>query len=204
MISRRLALFVCAVAFVAIAQPATASAERNPYTAEQVCGALPQDRQAQALLRQPLHDPPGHHLPALQRSHRPELRCHDEAPLHRPAHHDRCLAQVKGKRRPWVVDQDAFSTTRARLSQAPGRCVRWARRQHAVWRRHLRQPVRTAAEQPLTAPRSRLVQHVLVQRRHEPGIVPVVDRYADYHRAWHIHRLTQHGRYLVRPFDAQP
>lgn len=36
---RGLSLIACAVALIAIAHPATASAKRNPYTAEQVCGA---------------------------------------------------------------------------------------------------------------------------------------------------------------------
>jgi len=39
MISRCLALFAGAVAVIAVAHPGTAAAKRNPYTAEQVCGA---------------------------------------------------------------------------------------------------------------------------------------------------------------------
>ena len=39
MITRAASIIGCAVALIAIAHPATASAKRNPYTAEQVCGA---------------------------------------------------------------------------------------------------------------------------------------------------------------------
>ncbi len=39
MIIRGLSLIAVAVAFVAASHPATAAAEPNPYTAEQVCGA---------------------------------------------------------------------------------------------------------------------------------------------------------------------
>src|ERR1044072_8679282 len=39
MINRRFSLVVSAALLVAIALPATASPRRNPYTAEQVCGA---------------------------------------------------------------------------------------------------------------------------------------------------------------------
>lgn len=127
MISRRLSLIACAVALIAIAQPATASAERNPYTPEQVCGAG-----FYKIDRHKLYSGSRHttHLATtvLLYNGASGQNCAVTMKRHfigRPTTTGVSL-KVKGKRRPWVVDQDAFKYYAGPVYRtAPGRCVRW-------------------------------------------------------------------------------
>jgi hypothetical protein len=127
MISRGLSLVVCAVALIAIAHPATASAKRNPYTARQVCGAG-------------FHRIDAHKLYSGSRY---TTHLATTVLLYNGATDENCAVtmkrrfigrptttgvslKVKGKRRPWVVDQDAFKYYAGPVyRRAPGRCVRW-------------------------------------------------------------------------------
>jgi hypothetical protein len=126
-ILRRLSLIVCAVALLAVGYPATASAKRNPYTAEQVCGA--------GFYKIDRHK--------LYSGSRYTTHLATTFLLYNGATGQNCAVtmkrrfigrptttgvslKVKGKRRPWVVDQDAFKYYAGPVYRtAPGRCVRW-------------------------------------------------------------------------------
>jgi hypothetical protein len=124
---RGLVLAVCAVALSAIAQPAAASAKRNPYTAEQVCGAgfykidkhkLYSGSRHTTLLATTflLYDGASGRNCAVTMKRRY---------IGRPTTTGVSL-KVKGKRRPWVVDQGPFKYYAGPVyRKAPGRCVRW-------------------------------------------------------------------------------
>src|ERR671918_1561653 len=106
--TRGLSLIVCAVALIAIADPATASAKRNPYTAEQVCGAG-------------FYEIDKHRLYSGSRH---TTRLATTFLLYNGATGQNCAVTMKRRfigrptttgvslkvkgRRPWVVDQDAF------------------------------------------------------------------------------------------------
>jgi hypothetical protein len=126
-IIRRLSLFVCAVAVIAIAQPATASAERNPYTAVEVCGAgfykidkhkLYSGSRHTTLLATTFllyNGDTGQNCAVTMKRHYIGERTTTGVSL-----------KVKGKRRPWVVDQDQYKYYAGPVyRRAPGRCVRW-------------------------------------------------------------------------------
>ena len=128
MITRGLSLIGCAVAFVAIAHPATASAKRNPYTAEQVCGAG-----FYKIDRHRLYSGSSHTtlLAATFLLYNGSSGQNCAVTMKR-----RFIGQptttgvslkVKGKKRPWVVDQGSYKYYAGPVyRKAPGRCVRWA------------------------------------------------------------------------------
>ena len=127
MITRAASILGCAVALIAIAHPATASAKRNPYTAEQVCGAG-------------FYKIDKHRLYSGS-SHTTLLAA--TFLLYNGASGKNCAVtmkrrfigtptttgvslKVKGKKRAWVVDQDAYKYYAGPVyRKAPGRCVRW-------------------------------------------------------------------------------
>ena len=128
MISRCLSLAACAVAFIAIAQPAAASAKRNPYTAEQVCGAgfhkidkhkLYSGSRYTTLLATTFllyNGSTGRNCAVTMKRRF----------IGKPTYTTVSL-KVKGKRRPWVVDYGNFKYYAGPVYKtAPGRCVRWA------------------------------------------------------------------------------
>jgi len=127
MITRGLSVVGCAVALVAIAHPATASAKRNPYTAEQVCGAG-----FYKIDRHRLYSGSSHTtlLAAtfLLYNGATGQNCAVTMKrrfIGRPTTTGVSL-KVKGKKRPWVVDQDAYKYYAGPVyRKAPGRCVRW-------------------------------------------------------------------------------
>src|SRR5919106_3647368 len=127
MIVRGLSLILCAAALIVIAHPATASAQRNPYTAEQVCGAG-------------FYEIDKHRLYSGSRH---TTRLATTFLLYNGATGQNCAVtmkrrfigrptttgvslKVKGKRLPWVVDQGAFKYYAGPVYRtAPGRCVRF-------------------------------------------------------------------------------
>ena len=127
MISRASSLVLCAVALVAIAQPASAAAKLNPYTAEQVCGA--------GFVKIDKHK--------LYSGSRFTTHLATTFLLYNGASGRNCAVtmkrrfigrptttgvslKVKGRRRPWVVDQGPFKYYAGPVyRRAPGRCVRW-------------------------------------------------------------------------------
>jgi hypothetical protein len=127
MITRGVSLVVCAAAVIALAQPAAASAKRNPYTAKRVCGAGFSTIDSHRLYSG------SSHTTLLATS----FLLYDGATgrncavtikrrfIGRPTTTGVSL-KVKGKRRPWVVDQDAYKYYAGPVyRKAPGRCVRW-------------------------------------------------------------------------------
>jgi hypothetical protein len=127
MIMRGFSLVVCAVALIAIAQPASASAKRNPYTAEQVCGAGFYKIDRHRLYSGSRHTT---HLAItfLLYNGATGQNCAVTMKrrfIGRPTTTGVSL-KVRGKRRPWVVDQGAFKYYAGPVYRtAPGRCVRW-------------------------------------------------------------------------------
>jgi hypothetical protein len=127
MIARRLPLIVCAVTLTAIALPTTASAKPNPYSAEQVCGAG-----FYKIDRHKLYSGSSHttHLATtfLLYNGASGQNCAVTMKrrfIGRPTTTGVSL-KVRGKRRPWVVDQDAFEYYAGPVYRtAPGRCVRF-------------------------------------------------------------------------------
>jgi serine/threonine-protein kinase len=124
---RRLLLSAVAVALVATALPATASAKRNPYTAGQVCGAgfykidrhrLYSGSSNTTLLATTFllyNGATGRNCAVTMKRRF----------IGRPTTTGVSL-KVKGKRRPWVVDQEAYKYYAGPVyRRAPGRCVRW-------------------------------------------------------------------------------
>ncbi|HEY1273431.1 MAG TPA: hypothetical protein VGF25_00900 [Thermoleophilaceae bacterium] len=127
MIIRRLSLIVCAIALIATACPAAASAKRNPYTAEQVCGAgfykidkhrLYSGSRYTTLLATTFllyNGATGQNCAVTMKRQF----------IGRPTSTGVSL-KVKGKRRPWVVDQANYRYYAGPVYRtAPGRCVRW-------------------------------------------------------------------------------
>lgn len=127
MISRGLRLTLCAVAFVAIALPATASAKGNPYTAEQVCGAgfykidrhkLYSGSRYTTLLATTFllyNASSGRNCAVTMKRHYIGTPTTTSVSL-----------KVKGKKRPWVVDFGSYKYYAGPVyRKAPGRCVRW-------------------------------------------------------------------------------
>jgi hypothetical protein len=125
--TRRLSLAVCALAAVATTLPATASAKRNPYTAEQVCGAG-----FSKIDKHKLYSGSSHttllattFLLYNGSSGRNCAVTMKRRFIGKPTTTGVSL-KVKGKRRPWVVDQDAYKYYAGPVyKKAPGRCVRW-------------------------------------------------------------------------------
>jgi hypothetical protein len=126
-ITRRLSLIACAVALTAVALPATASAKRNPYTAEQVCGAgfskidkhkLYTGSRSTTLLAATFllyNGSTGQNCAVTMKRRYVGTPTTTGVSL-----------KVKGKRRPWVVDHDAYKYYAGPVYRtAPGRCVRW-------------------------------------------------------------------------------
>jgi hypothetical protein len=127
MIIRGLTVIGCAVALVAIALPATASAKRNPYTAEQVCGA--------GFYKIDRHK--------LYSGSRYTTHVATTFLLYNAASGRNCAVtmkrrfigtptttvvslKVKGKKRPWVFDQGQYKYYAGPVYRsAAGRCVRW-------------------------------------------------------------------------------
>ena len=124
---RRLSLIGCAVALVASALPATAAAKRNPYTAEQVCGAGFYKIDKHRLYTGSSHTTL---LAATFLLYNGTTGRNCAVTMKRrfigkPTSTGVSL-KVKGKRRPWVVDQDAYKYYAGPVYRtAPGRCVRW-------------------------------------------------------------------------------
>ena len=127
MISRCGSLIGCAVALVAIAHPATASAKRNPYTAEQVCGAGFSKIDKHKLYSGSRHTT---HLATTFLLYNGATGRNCAVTMKRrfigkPTTTGVSL-KVKGKRRPWVVDQDAYKYYAGPVYRAAAeRCVRW-------------------------------------------------------------------------------
>ena len=127
MIIRGLSLIAFAVAFVAISHPATAAAEPNPYTAEQVCGAGFSEIDKHRLYSGSRHTT---HLATTFLLYNGATGQNCAVTMKRqfvgrPTTTGVSL-KVKGKRRPWVVDQDAFEYYAGPVYRtAPGRCVRF-------------------------------------------------------------------------------
>jgi hypothetical protein len=126
-IPRRVSLIVCALAVIAIAIPAAASAKRNPYTAEQVCGAGFYKIDKHRLYSGSRHTTL---LAATFLLYNGSTGQNCAVTMKRrfigkPTTTGVSL-KVKGKRRPWVVDQDAYKYYAGPVYRtAPGRCVRW-------------------------------------------------------------------------------
>ena len=124
---RRLSLIGCAVALVASALPATAAAKRDPYTAEQVCGAGFYKIDKHRLYTGSSHTTL---LAATFLLYNGTTGRNCAVTMKRrfigkPTSTGVSL-KVKGKRRPWVVDQDAYKYYAGPVYRtAPGRCVRW-------------------------------------------------------------------------------
>jgi hypothetical protein len=126
--SRAVSVILSAVAFVAIALPATASAKRNPYTAEQVCGAG-----FHKIDRHRLYSGSSHttliattFLLYNGSSGRNCAVTMKRYSIGTPTTTGVSL-KVKGKKRPWVVDQDQYKYYAGPVyRKAPGRCVRWS------------------------------------------------------------------------------
>jgi hypothetical protein len=126
MISRGLALIVGAVILIATL-PATASAKRNPYTAEQVCGAG-----FYKIDRHRLYSGSSHTtlLAATFLLYNASSGRNCAVTMKRqfigqPTYTTVSL-KVKGKKRPWVVDYGQFKYYAGPVYRtAPGRCVRW-------------------------------------------------------------------------------
>jgi len=125
--NRRVSLILCAVALVAIAYPTAASAKRNPYTAVEVCGAGFYKIDKHKLFSGSRHtthlattfllynDSTGQNCAVTMKRHY----------IGEPTTTGVSL-KVKGKKRPWVVDQDAFKYYAGPVYRtAPGRCVRF-------------------------------------------------------------------------------
>jgi hypothetical protein len=118
---------ICAVALIAIAFPATASAKRNPYTAEQVCGAG-----FSKIDRHRLYSGSSHTtlLAATFLLYNASTGRNCAVTMKRrfigtPTYTVVSL-KVKGKKRPWVVDYGQFKYYAGPVYKtAPGRCVRW-------------------------------------------------------------------------------
>jgi len=127
MISRCVSLIGYAVALIAIAHPATASAKRNPYTAEQVCGAGFSKIGKHKLYSGSRHTT---HLATTFLLYNGATGRNCAVTMKRrfigkPTTTGVSL-KVKGKRRPWVVDQDAYKYYAGPVYRAAaGRCVRW-------------------------------------------------------------------------------
>jgi hypothetical protein len=127
MISRGLALLVGAAVLIAIALPASASAKRNPYTAEQVCGAG-----FYKIDRHRLYSGSSHTtlLAATFLLYNASSGKNCAVTMKRrfigtPTTTSVSL-KVKGKKRPWVVDFGKFKYYAGPVyRKAPGRCVRW-------------------------------------------------------------------------------
>jgi hypothetical protein len=128
MITRRFSLFVSAAVLVAIALPATASAKRNPYTAEQVCGAG-----FYKIDRHRLYTGSSHTtlLAATFLLYNASSGKNCAVTMKRryigtPTTTSVSL-KVKGKKRAWNVDFGQFKYYAGPVyRRAPGRCVRWA------------------------------------------------------------------------------
>ena len=125
--TRRISLMVCAVALVAIALPTTASAKRNPYTAVEVCGAGFYKIDKHKLYSGSRHTT----LLAttfLLYNEETAQNCAVTMKRHyigEPTTTGVSL-KVKGRKRPWVVDQDQYKYYAGPVYRtAPGRCVRW-------------------------------------------------------------------------------
>ena len=127
MISRCLSLTAGAVALMAIALPAAASAERNPYTAVQVCGAgfykidkhkLYSGSRYTTLLATTFllyNGSTGKNCAVTMKRQF----------IGKPTSTGVSL-KIKGKKRPWVVDQDMYKYYAGPVYRsAAGRCVRW-------------------------------------------------------------------------------
>jgi hypothetical protein len=125
--TRRLSLIVCAVALVAIALPTTASAKRNPYTAVEVCGAGFYKIDKHKLYSGSRHTTL---LATTFLLYNEETAQNCAVTMKRryigkPTTTGVSL-KVKGKKRPWVVDQDQYKYYAGPVYRtAPGRCVRW-------------------------------------------------------------------------------
>jgi len=127
MISRRLTVFASAVALVAVALPATASAKGNPYTAERVCGSG-----FHKIDRHRLYSGSSHTtlLAATFLLYNASSGKNCAVTMKRrfigtPTYTTVSL-KVKGKKRPWVVDYGNFKYYAGPVyRKAPGRCVRW-------------------------------------------------------------------------------
>jgi hypothetical protein len=123
----RLSLIACAVALSAIALPATASAKRNPYTAEQVCGAGFYKIDKHRLYTGSSHTTL---LAATFLLYNGSTGQNCAVTMKRryigkPTYTTVSL-KVKGKKRPWVVDYGNFKYYAGPVYRtAPGRCVRW-------------------------------------------------------------------------------
>ena len=113
---------------MAIAQPAAASAKRNPYTAEQVCGAGFHKIDKHRLYTGSSHTTL---LAATFLLYNGTTGRNCAVTMKRrfvgkPTYTTVSL-KVKGKRRPWVVDYGNFKYYAGPVYKtAPGRCVRWA------------------------------------------------------------------------------
>jgi hypothetical protein len=127
MSSRALALVVGALTLLAVALPATASAKRNPYSAEQVCGAG-----YHKVDRHRLYSGSSHTtlLAATFLLYNASSGRNCAVTMKRrfigtPTYTTVSL-KVKGKKRPWVVDYGQFKYYAGPVyKRAPGRCVRW-------------------------------------------------------------------------------
>jgi hypothetical protein len=127
MIIRGLSLIVGAVGLIAIAHPASASAKRNPYTAEQVCGAGFYTIDRHKLFSGSRHTT---HLATTFLLYNGASGRNCAVTMKRRFIGRRTTTgvslKVKGRRRPWVVDQGAFKYYAGPVYRtAPGRCVRW-------------------------------------------------------------------------------
>jgi hypothetical protein len=126
-VTRLLSLTGCALAVVAIALPATASAKRNPYTAVQVCGAGFAKIDKHRLYSGSSHTTL---LAATVLLYNSSTGRNCAVTMKRrfigkPTYTTVSL-KVKGKRRPWVVDYGNFKYYAGPVyKRAPGRCVRW-------------------------------------------------------------------------------
>jgi hypothetical protein len=126
-VTRLLSLTGCALAVVAIALPATASAKRNPYTAVQVCGAGFAKIDKHRLYSGSSHTTL---LAATVLLYNASTGRNCAVTMKRrfigkPTYTTVSL-KVKGKRRPWVVDYGNFKYYAGPVYRhAPGRCVRW-------------------------------------------------------------------------------
>jgi hypothetical protein len=118
---------VVAIALIALALPATASAKHNPYTAEQVCGAgfhkIDRHRLYSGSSQTTL-------LAATFLLYNGTTGRNCAVTMKRqfigtPTYTTVSL-KVKGKKRPWVVDYGQFKYYAGPVYRtAPGRCVRW-------------------------------------------------------------------------------
>jgi hypothetical protein len=121
-------LVVCAAALVAAAaHPGIAAAKRNPYTAEQVCGAGFVKIDRHRLYSGSRHTTllAATFLLYNASTGRNCAVTMKRQLIGRPTSTGVSI-KVKGKRRPWVVDQGDYRYYAGPVYRhAPGRCVRW-------------------------------------------------------------------------------